>query len=267
MHNRVQLNLIIDDNDLYDNLVIPAKQERELHSLVTRLLSSYYYNEDVRVLVDGENDYVDEESSIMDAISELRNNLAMQTFLSSDLSQVLENGAEDIANIAKSGGTVEFNNNSKMEFSQNSAGNIKVKLITENQETVPTRDTMEVTESKGQEPDAMTLIKYMAKMLNLDLSGAYKECSSESKSNIQTQVEKETLSSGVEDEVVMSNSDSIEVFTTPVPVENNSIEEPEVKIEYTEESGGTESLVKEEVPKIDNDLDASDSIAELLGSI
>ena len=41
MHNRVQLNLIIDDNDLYDNLVIPAKQERELHSLVTKSFSRW----------------------------------------------------------------------------------------------------------------------------------------------------------------------------------------------------------------------------------
>lgn len=102
---RVQLSLLFQDENLYNNLILPYKQERALNSLIIKCLSSYFYREDVRNLIESsEDDEVNDEvsSSFQDSQSicdNIRNSLAMQSFLAQELKQEIENGTEDISNI------------------------------------------------------------------------------------------------------------------------------------------------------------------------
>lgn len=49
---RVQLSLLFDDETLFDGFIIPMKENKELNSCIIKLLSSYFYNDEVRALVD-----------------------------------------------------------------------------------------------------------------------------------------------------------------------------------------------------------------------
>lgn len=270
IRNRVQLSLILDDDEVYNNLIIPAKHGKELHPLCIRLLTAYYYNEQVRELVDGVSEYQvegEQDNSIEDAIASIRSNLAMQSFLQSDLAQLLEDGANDIANIAN-GAVVNVADEEKgvqAEFSKNSAGNTSVRLITKNGDEVKPNITPKATETNNQEQEAITLIKYMARVLNIDLSGAYKDASSETntESKAETEIKNEiqTPTQEVPIEELVIEEDLTEESSEPennVQVENNNIS----VIDNIDES------VSEEVIN-DNtiDEDAADSMSELLGSI
>lgn len=249
MLNRVQLSLIIEDNDVFNNLVIPSKQSKDLHPLCIRLLSAYYYNEEVRNLVDGITEDYEEvsDSPVMDAINNLRNNLAMQAFLGSDLAQILENGAEDIADIA-TGATVSVpsdNSNIKVEFSKNSAGNTSVRLLTDSQEEITPKNLTKAVPTNSKEPDALFLINYLARKLNIDLSGAYNDSSQEVKSNNETSVVSETV---MEEEKVEVH------LTEPISeIKNENVSD------MFNEDYNTEAEPIEE--------DASGAIGDLLGSL
>lgn len=100
---RAQVSLMFDDADLFENFVEPYKQERLLNGLIIRCLSAYYYNEEVRSLVEGtkleevtEGVDVQSTQSICDSI---RASLLMQDFLQQELQSTVDNGAEDITNI------------------------------------------------------------------------------------------------------------------------------------------------------------------------
>lgn len=255
MLNRVQLSLIVDDNDVYDNLVLPAKQNKNLHPLFIRLLSAYYYNEEVRNIVDGVSEEYEDvsDSPVMDAINNLRNNLAMQAFLSSDLSKVIETGAEDIADTATNGGTVNVSN-VKVEFTKNQAGNTNVRLLTDSQEELKPKDLTKATEPKGQEPDALFLINFLARKMGIDLSDAYNDSSS---------------TSTIQEEVKIVSETPIYSETTQVVNENN-IELTETTNELFNEDFSVEEdiSITEEVEEVEEVLeDASGSINDLLGSL
>ena len=266
MHNRVQLSLIIEDNDVYNNLVIPSKHNKDLHPLCIRLLSAYYYNEEVRDLVDGvsntPDDYEEAENPVMDAITSLRNNLAMQAFLGSDLAQVLENGAEDIADIAN-GGTIKVsddnNTDIKVEFTKNTAGNTNVRLLSKNEEVKPSNITTKDTEIKRQEPDALDLVKYLARMLNVDLSGAYKDISDENDYETEVNTTVETVMQNDVSEVRLDSEVKEEVFEE-VSSESDTKDEDN---SFFEEDFDNSTEDENDEP----DSDASNSIKELLGSL
>lgn len=261
MLNRVQLSLVIDDSDLYNNLVLPAKQNKDLHPLFIRLLTAYYYNEEVRNLVDGVSEEYDEvsDSPVMDAINNLRNNLAMQAFLSSDLSKVIENGAEDIADIATKGGTVNVSN-VKVEFTKNQAGNTNVRLLTDSQEELKPKDLTKSTAPKGQEPDALFLINFLARKMGIDLSDAYNDSSSSSINEVETPVVAETVIQSESDQVSFRAEEEVVKNDDEMFNEDFTVEEPASVIE--------EIIVEEPVKEVEVEFeDASGSINDLLGSL
>lgn len=53
---RAQLSLTFEDEQMYDAFIIPYKENKELSSLVVKLLTKYFYNDEVRALVDGSSD-------------------------------------------------------------------------------------------------------------------------------------------------------------------------------------------------------------------
>lgn len=108
MSRRVQLSLLFEDADLYDGLVIPWKANRELSPLVIKLLSAYFYSDEIRGLVDcfREEEIICEEaqSSYEEAINNARNTLAFMNMLTDGAKSVLSGGIEEINSIASATG-------------------------------------------------------------------------------------------------------------------------------------------------------------------
>lgn len=50
---RVQLSLNFEDEELFKGFIEPYKRCRCLNSLIKKLLSAYYYNPDIRYLIEG----------------------------------------------------------------------------------------------------------------------------------------------------------------------------------------------------------------------
>lgn len=102
MSLRVQLSLLFDDKAVYDGLVIPFKQSKELNSLIIRCLSAYYYNEDVRNMIEGDSyEQLNDEdvTSSQEICDNIRNILAMQSFMAQELQNAVEDGADEFNDI------------------------------------------------------------------------------------------------------------------------------------------------------------------------
>lgn len=102
MSMRAQLSLLFDDEDVFDNFIIPYKNEKLLNGLIVKCLTAYYRNEDVRTLIDGSFiDTVpeDEVSSTQSLVDGIRASLIMQDFIASELQKTIEAGTEDVSNI------------------------------------------------------------------------------------------------------------------------------------------------------------------------
>lgn len=104
MSQRAQVSLIFYDQELFEELVLPLKEQKMLNSVIIKCLSAYYYNTEVRNLIENIDETAqDDSSSDMDnIIMNMRNTLAMQSFLADDVKQSVESGMEDIDNILNS---------------------------------------------------------------------------------------------------------------------------------------------------------------------
>lgn len=103
---RVQLSLIFRDAEVYDNLIIPYKQQRSaLTELIIKLLSSYYYKPDVRALIDAETEETQSINDFQSCLEDMRNNLAMQSFLADEMLSSATASVEDMGEILKQAST------------------------------------------------------------------------------------------------------------------------------------------------------------------
>lgn len=101
---RAQVSLLFTDEDLYNNLIVPYKEQRVLSELITKCLSAYYYSEETRNQIEGVSldDIMEEGSSVessQDICNSIRNSLAMQSFLATELQQTLETATGDMEDI------------------------------------------------------------------------------------------------------------------------------------------------------------------------
>ncbi len=99
---RVQASLIFRDAELYNDFILPCKQEKELNSLIVRCLSAYYYNEDARNAIDGTSleDISDAGVSDNQAICDsLRAALVAQDYFVNELQNTMADGMDDIQSI------------------------------------------------------------------------------------------------------------------------------------------------------------------------
>ena len=99
---RAQLSLLFTDKNLYENFIVPCKNDRRLHSIIMKCLSAYYYNDNVRNLIEGAELHSDEEvtekiNSHQDSINNIRDLLAMQGFISKELGNTMEDGIDDMS--------------------------------------------------------------------------------------------------------------------------------------------------------------------------
>lgn len=103
MSMRAQLSLMFDDENLFDNFVKPYKDEKLLNNLIIKCLSAYYYNEEVRNLIEGTSldDVADSEevTSTQSLVDGIRASLIMQDFLASELQNTIDAGTEDVSSI------------------------------------------------------------------------------------------------------------------------------------------------------------------------
>lgn len=100
MSMRAQLNIMTDDEELFDGLIKPYKEEKLLNNLILKCLSAYYYNEEVRNLIEGtsldDSVPVEDTQSLVDGI---RADVATQKFLTDELQKTIEAGTEDVSEI------------------------------------------------------------------------------------------------------------------------------------------------------------------------
>lgn len=104
MSQRAQVSLIFYDQELFEELILPLKEQKMLNSVIIKCLSAYYYNTEVRNLIENIDETAQEDSSsdMDNIIMNMRNTLAMQSFLADDVKQSVESGMEDIDNILNS---------------------------------------------------------------------------------------------------------------------------------------------------------------------
>lgn len=101
---RAQLSLLFTDKTLYENFIVPCKNDRMLHSIIMKCLSAYYYNDDVRKMIEGVElqssaETVENTKSYQDSINNIRDILAMQGFISKELENTMEDGIDDMTDI------------------------------------------------------------------------------------------------------------------------------------------------------------------------
>ena len=100
---RAQVSLQFTDEDLFNNLVEPYKEERRLNGLIIKCLSSYYHNEEVRNLVEGVSleDITDGEQiqSNQALFDEVRKALMNQDYMAETLQNTMHNGVQDVEDI------------------------------------------------------------------------------------------------------------------------------------------------------------------------
>lgn len=116
---RAQLSLTFDDEQLYDSLIVPYKEEKELNPLVVKLLTKYFYNKDVRALVDesSESDMqIDSESDsrINDMFRNAQQLMACMSVLEDVAIDDLQNSISTVSDLMNTtaeatGGTKETN--------------------------------------------------------------------------------------------------------------------------------------------------------------
>ena len=101
---RAQISLMFRDKDLYENFIVPSKAEKVLNDIIIKCLSAYYYDEEVRNKVEGISmaDVIADSSAITDSqqiCNNIREALAMQSFMASELENTINDGVDDIGDI------------------------------------------------------------------------------------------------------------------------------------------------------------------------
>lgn len=89
-----------DDEELFDRFIKPYKEEKLLNNLILKCLSAYYYNEEVRNLIEGTS--LDDSVPVADTqslVDGIRADVATQKFLADELQKTIEAGTEDVSEI------------------------------------------------------------------------------------------------------------------------------------------------------------------------
>ena len=109
MGNRLQLSLQFEDDKAFNEFIYPMKQDRRIHKFVINLLLAYFYRDDMKEAFQNyeifgagkpdDEENVQADNATSDICNNIRNVLAMQGFIASELQNTIENGTEDVSNI------------------------------------------------------------------------------------------------------------------------------------------------------------------------
>lgn len=154
MNKRVQLSLLFSDTDVYEGLIVPWKANRELNPLIIKLLSAYYYSDEIRGLVDtfGEEEIICEDTTnFSQVIENAKSTLAYMSMLTEGARTVLADGIDDINNIASATGG-EPAKESKFGFSMPSFGdalNEASKVVSNEPVSQESQASMQTADTSG----------------------------------------------------------------------------------------------------------------------
>lgn len=103
MSLRAQLSLLFEDKDLYNQFIVPCKQAKSLNGIIIRCLSAYYYNEEVRNMIEGSPIHFEDDASSNTSTQEIcqniRNTLMMQSIIAGELEATINNGTQSVEDI------------------------------------------------------------------------------------------------------------------------------------------------------------------------
>lgn len=292
MSMRAQLSLMFDDENLFDNFVKPYKEEKLLNNLIIKCLSAYYYNEEVRNLIEGTSldDVADSEevTSTQSLVDGIRASLIMQDFLASELQNTIDAGTEDVSSILnRTNEAAEKSGVAKTTQTEYGASVLKIEQHNLNlgasQESQASTDT-------STEPNDTLKILIMAVSKLAEASGNNEVVnllhSSSASGQVVAQPDIPKTESTVSKQEVLNEQSTVQPISKAVEsVTNNNFEVEEDFIEETPVTTKDDfapeqiSSIASQDEKLDEDVtatteapvnieeDASDAIGELLGSL
>lgn len=271
---RAQVSLIFQDEDLYYNFVEQLKQTKQLQGTIIKCLSAYYHNPEVTALIDGYGEAeLEQDSGVVakesaDIINEIRNTLAMQSFLTQELENTVEGGTQDVSdilnnatNLAEDKGLATATNTDFGDGIPQSVARIE-KINAEGQKKA------ESLQSQPQIPNTGTSDEVNARIL------AQLESMSRQMQGMEERIQQMERERGAVSNVapVVQNSPSSvqvnEVLTNDVSVnQNSSVSDTSGDIsDFGEQVNNDEDVVAP--PKVeDNTNDATDAMLGLLDSM
>lgn len=292
MSMRAQLSLMFDDENLFDNFVKPYKDEKLLNNLIIKCLSAYYYNEEVRNLIEGTSldDVADSEevTSTQSLVDGIRASLIMQDFLASELQNTIDAGTEDVSSILNR--TNEAAEKSGVaKTTQTEYGASVLKIEQHNLNLGASQESSTSTDTATEPNDTLKiLIMAVSKLAeasgNSEVVNLLHSSSASEQTVVQSDVSK-TESVIPKQEVLNEQAIAQPVSEVTEPVINNNFEVDEDFVEETSvttkddfapeqisdialqvEKPDAGDTVTTKVPA-NIEEDASDAIGELLGSL
>lgn len=106
---RAQVSLVFTDEEVFNNLIIPFKDNKELSNLIIKLLTVYYRDEGIRTEIEGISlnellgnaDQILDSDEAFESINQIRKTLAVQGYLFEEATRVLDDGISNIDLIMK----------------------------------------------------------------------------------------------------------------------------------------------------------------------
>lgn len=292
MSMRAQLSLMFDDENLFDNFVKPYKEEKLLNNLIIKCLSAYYYNEEVRNLIEGTSldDVADSEevTSTQSLVDGIRASLIMQDFLASELQNTIDAGTEDVSSILnRTNEAAEKSGVAKTTQTEYGASVLKIEQHNLNLGASQESQASTVTSA---EPNDTLKILIMAVSKLAEASGNNEVVnllhSSSASGQVVAQPDIPKTESVIPKQEVLNEQPTVQPISKAVEsVTNNNFEVEEDFIEETpvttKDDFAPEQInsIASQDEKLDEDVtatteapanieeDASDAIGELLGSL
>lgn len=269
--NRKQLSLIIRDDELFTNFIKPCADSGELNNVIIKCLSSYYYKDDVRSLIDGveQEEEVQETvqiKGIQDSINDIRQALAMQSFYAESLQDELESGIEDMADILQRT-TEKAEEDGLVKTEQSKSGNTVARIIMKNAvkngEVVDFAELQESMLDRAKHGDYSGAFEATAKV-QTELAEKLDKLISLIESGKTTSEDLKNIASSLSnDEVVLNESTTVNDFESSVDDTEPTIQEEVVQTTVEPEKVIEEPvIVPEQKP-----IDGSDALGDLLGSL
>lgn len=279
MSMRAQISLQFADADLFENFVTPYKENRLLNSLIIKCLSAYYYNEDVRNLIEGtsmsEATNGEEVQSTQSIVDNIRASLVMQDYLATELQSTIDNGTEDIDNILNKTNEVA-RQTGVAKPSQTESGSNVLQIETKNLNGEGSCESS-APDLKGFDNNAAVNL-----LLNCVLSLAKSSGNTEVQNLInhsglgvadaKESVSSETVSKPVQTEVPMEQ-DKVTPISTKIEVEDDYAVEEVVETSGNDFEDSTPVVTENQADVVTTPADsnssesASEAMQELLGSL
>lgn len=265
---RAQLSLVFTDKELFENLIVPLKNKKLLHPTVVKCLTAYYYNPEVRRLIEGVevvNTEVDTEPHInsqQESINNIRDILSMQNFLGKQLADTMEEGIEDFTEILDKVNQ-EATDMGVMHTTHNAYGTQSVKLLVQKPDNAQGNSENNEPQEVILPSDFAETITEMSDVLRLmKTSGFLGQLQESTTEEIPQETNNQIESVEIEDEE--------EEVVAPVKASESKPVAKRGRKKTTSIVEPVEEIVTETEPaqeEISNLGEASDALSELLDSL